>query len=72
MITASHNPYYYNGYKIKGPYGGSATMDIVKPIEDKVNAIFNNKEAKSLPRTATIHHPGPSKQLYGMRFFGRL
>ncbi len=45
MITASHNPYYYNGYKIKGPYGGSATMEIVKPIEDKVNAILNNKEA---------------------------
>jgi phosphomannomutase len=41
MITASHNPYYYNGYKIKGSYGGSATMDIVKPIEDKVNASYS-------------------------------
>lgn len=46
MITASHNPFYYNGYKIKGPYGGSATMDIVNPIEDKVNSISNNKEVK--------------------------
>jgi len=37
MITASHNPYYYNGYKIKGPYGGSATMDIISEIEKMVN-----------------------------------
>jgi phosphomannomutase len=57
MITASHNPYYYNGYKIKGPYGGSATMDIVKPIEDKVNVIFNNKEAKFLPNSNTLQDP---------------
>ena len=58
MITASHNPYYYNGYKIKGPYGGSATMEIVKPIEDKVNAILNNKEAaKFLSNNNTPHDP---------------
>jgi phosphomannomutase len=58
MITASHNPYYYNGYKIKGPYGGSATMDIIKPIEEKVNAIFNNKEAaKFLPNSNAFQDP---------------
>jgi phosphomannomutase len=58
MITASHNPYYYNGYKIKGPYGGSATMDIVKPIEDKVNVILNNKEAaKFLSNNNTPRDP---------------
>ena len=37
MITASHNPYYYNGYKIKGYYGGSATLDITSKIEKRVN-----------------------------------
>jgi alpha-D-glucose phosphate-specific phosphoglucomutase len=42
MITASHNPYKYNGYKIKGPYGGSATMDIVNDIEEFVNTGINN------------------------------
>ena len=46
MITASHNPYYYNGYKIKGPYGGSATPDIVSEIEKKVNALNNVKDFK--------------------------
>ncbi len=38
MITASHNPYYYNGYKVKGSYGGSATMDIISEIEESVNS----------------------------------
>jgi alpha-D-glucose phosphate-specific phosphoglucomutase len=44
MITASHNPYYYNGYKIKGPYGGSATPDIVSEIGKKVNSLKNIKD----------------------------
>jgi len=42
MITASHNPYPYNGYKIKGPFGGSATMDIVQKIEKRVNEGVEN------------------------------
>ena len=39
MITASHNPYHYNGYKIKGSFGGSATMDIITDIEKEVAAV---------------------------------
>jgi phosphomannomutase len=48
MITASHNPYYYNGYKIKGPYGGSATMDIIGDIEKYVEEV-NNDPKKFAP-----------------------
>jgi phosphomannomutase len=39
MITASHNPPSYNGYKIKGPYGGSSTPQIVAEIEAELSRL---------------------------------
>jgi phosphomannomutase len=33
MITASHNPYRWNGVKFKAPYGGSAAPAIIRRIE---------------------------------------
>ena len=42
MITASHNPYYYNGYKIKSPFGASATMDIIAEVEKEVDEVLEN------------------------------
>lgn len=33
MVTASHNPYRWNGIKFKAPYGGSALPAIMKRIE---------------------------------------
>jgi phosphomannomutase len=33
MITASHNPYRWNGIKFKAPYGGSASPGIMRRIE---------------------------------------
>ncbi len=37
MITASHNTYHYNGYKVKGGYGGPATPEIINSIEGKID-----------------------------------
>lgn len=34
MITASHNNFSYNGYKLKGDYGGPLMSDELKNIED--------------------------------------
>ncbi len=34
MITASHNPYKYNGFKIKERFGGSALPETTHSIED--------------------------------------
>jgi len=36
IITASHNPPSYNGYKIKGAYGGPLTPEHVQEIEDVI------------------------------------
>lgn len=36
MITSSHNPPQWNGFKYKGPFGGSATASIIKGIEAEV------------------------------------
>ncbi|GGR08677.1 phosphoglucomutase/phosphomannomutase family protein [Deinococcus ruber] len=44
MITASHNPPPYSGYKLKGPYGGSATPAIVAQVEAEVEAAGQGKE----------------------------
>ncbi|MGC8733445.1 MAG: hypothetical protein ACP5RD_00100 [bacterium] len=41
MITASHNPYYYNGVKYKAEYGGSSTPEMTKLIESYLNDIDN-------------------------------
>jgi phosphomannomutase len=39
MITASHNPPRYNGYKLKASYGGSANADLTGPIEKLAQAM---------------------------------
>lgn len=39
VITASHNPYYYNGFKIKTEYGGPAGKEITNEIERIFNEV---------------------------------
>jgi phosphomannomutase len=36
MITASHNTYQYNGYKVKVNYGGPATQEIINSIQENI------------------------------------
>ena len=36
IITASHNPPAYNGYKIKAWYGGPATPEMIEEVEDHI------------------------------------
>ena len=38
VITSSHNPWNWNGVKFKGRFGGSATPQIIKGIEEQLNA----------------------------------
>src|SRR5689334_14822424 len=37
IITASHNPPSYNGFKIKGSYGGPALPSMIEEIERRIS-----------------------------------
>jgi phosphomannomutase len=41
IITASHNPPSYNGYKIKASYGGPATPDDIEKVESTIPDTFD-------------------------------
>ena len=46
MITSSHNPWNWNGVKFKGKFGGSATPDIMKKVEEELRAGVMPRGAK--------------------------
>lgn len=39
IITASHNPAIYNGFKLKACFGGPATPEDVQKVQDRVTAL---------------------------------
>src|SRR4051812_4816437 len=47
MITASHNPARYNGFKIKGDYGGAALPEAIAEIESTTNSEDNWRKTGS-------------------------
>jgi phosphomannomutase len=50
MITASHNPPVYNGFKVKEGFGGSARPSTTKKIEDQVEKnIADSRKILSTP-----------------------
>ena len=54
MITASHNPYRWNGIKFKAPYGGSAEPAIIKRIETHLNRLDRARSQPRKPKPATV------------------
>jgi phosphomannomutase len=42
MITASHNPPQFNGFKIKGYFGGSAIPEMVKEVEAALGSLLES------------------------------
>src|SRR5262245_55062522 len=45
MITASHNPPAFNGFKVKAHFGGSATPEITAKIEEAVAAVYDRRQS---------------------------
>jgi phosphomannomutase len=54
MITASHNPYRWNGIKFKAPYGGSAEPAIIKRIEIHLHRLDRARSQPRKPRPAIV------------------
>jgi phosphomannomutase len=43
VITASHNPAKYNGFKIKGDFGGPAPPEMIARVENELKAIQRSR-----------------------------
>ena len=59
MITASHNPYRWNGIKYKASYGSSALPSIVAEIEKELAEVSSNGVPPLPPRKDLIHSLEP-------------
>ncbi|MBI3670276.1 MAG: phosphoglucomutase/phosphomannomutase family protein [Acidobacteria bacterium] len=55
MITASHNPYRWNGVKFKASYGSSALPSIVAQVEKELEAVLRDGVPPLPPRNDLIH-----------------
>ena len=49
VITASHNPAAYNGFKLKSTDGASAPTEMIEEVEKKIKTIFVTGEVKRIP-----------------------
>lgn len=55
VVTASHNPYCWNGIKYKASYGSSALPSIVAQIEQELAGVLSNGARPLPPRKELIH-----------------
>jgi phosphomannomutase len=61
VITASHNPPHYNGFKVKAEYGGSAHPETIAVIERHLSSIANIEKVKANP---TLIELAPVRRYY--------
>ena len=54
MITASHNPYRWNGVKFKAPYGGSAAPSVIRRIEVHLHEVGQSEGRSPKKKVAAI------------------
>jgi alpha-D-glucose phosphate-specific phosphoglucomutase len=59
LITASHNPYQWNGIKYKASYGSSALPSIVAQIESELETVGKNGAPPLPARNDLIHSLEP-------------
>jgi phosphomannomutase len=49
MITASHNPARWNGFKVKSPEGGTASPEVTSEIEQAIPGVFAADRVQHMP-----------------------
>lgn len=49
VITASHNPAEYNGYKVYGPDGGQITVDAAAKIQERIDHLDHLADVPRVP-----------------------
>jgi len=59
VITASHNPYRWNGIKYKASYGSSALPSIVAQIEQEIEVVQHRDTTLLPPRKDLLHTIDP-------------
>jgi phosphomannomutase len=55
QITASHNPYQWNGMKLKASYGSSASPAIVSQVEGELEKVLREGVPSLPPRHELLH-----------------
>ena len=62
VITASHNPYLFNGVKYKPETGSSAPTEVIKELEQRINALgeVESPHAEKLGSLVTVYDPKPA------------
>jgi phosphomannomutase len=66
MITASHNPYAYNGFKLKDEFGGSMDPAEIAKVEDKLKEIAKVTGYKTL---ASLIEDGTVEYIDGKEYY---
>jgi phosphomannomutase len=63
MITASHNPPEWNGFKVKAEFGGSALVKDIKKIEKEVHRIVEKGTVPKLKSAEALRKEGLIKSI---------
>jgi phosphomannomutase len=56
VITASHNPASYNGFKYKPDYAGSASPEVIEALEERIEWIHTNAAARRQPLEELVQY----------------
>ena len=56
VITASHNPGTYNGFKYKPDYAGSASPEVIASLEERIEQIYESHAVQRQPIQELVNY----------------